>query len=647
MREVDCAVKVGCLLVGILGFAAAGLAQEKRYPADAVVDVSKPPYEAIPSDDQDDTAALQKAITDNVGTGRTLYLPAGTYELSAPLVAKTKDGMWECHLTIQGAGRDYTVLQLADGAEGFGDPSKPAAVYATGSHWQKGDALDGGGNKAFRNNVRDLTINIGRRNRGAIGIDWAVSNQGTIRDVTIRSRDGGVAGISMRRRIPGPGLIKDVTIMGFQVGVDIGDVQYGLTLEDVKLVGQSVAGIRTDRNLLHMRGITGMMGGGPAVWVTDRMGVITLVDSMATSLKTDAPDIETQGTILMRNVKEHKGEPPIVKFRGELVPPTADTIALPKATGAAGTKALLPIENTPVYGKHDLSDWVAVGPRNEGEKDDTEAIWRAMNAGKGTVYFPKDRTYFLSDTVEIGGSVEQVLGFGAEISLGAAKEEFSNRANPRPLFRIVPGRAQTVFVENVFFNAQYEGEVIFENDSSATLVLKHLAGWIGGSGWRRSYQNTARATGKVFVEDVFMPGWAFRGQKVWARQFNPENNDGDGSMAQVSNVGGELWILGFKTEGPAPFIETKGNGMTELLGAYNYISATNAPEVPSLSVPYIAQDSRVALTFATDNFRASDYKTYIREVRDGVTRDFGKADLVPRNGHQGDASLAVPLYRSE
>jgi len=633
-------------MVGILGWAAAAFAQEKRYPADAVVDVSQPPYEAMPSDDKDDTEALQRAITDNVGTGKTLYLPAGTYEVSAPLVAKTKEGVWECHLTIQGAGRDYTVLQLADGTKGFGDEKSPTAVYATGSHWQEGDALDGGGNKAFRNNVRDLTINTGRGNRGAIGIDWAVSNQGTIRDVTIRSRDGGVAGISLRRKIPGPGLIKDVEIRGFQVGIDIGDVQYGLTLEDVKLVGQSVAGIRTDRNLLHMRGITSM-GAGPAVLMTDRIGVVTLLDSTVASRKDGGPEIDTQGTILMRNVKTNKGEPPLVRFRGEDIPPTPEAIVKPKALGAAGAEPLLTIENTPVYLKHDLADWVAVGPRNEGEKDDTEAIRRAMQAGKGTVYFPKDRTYFLSDTVEIGGSVEQVLGFGSEISLGAAKEEFSNRENPRPLFRIVPGKAKTVVIENMFFNAQYQGEVIFENDSPATLVLKHLAGWIGGGGWRRSYQNTERSTGRVFVEDAFMPGWAFRGQKVWARQFNPENNDGDGSMAQVSNVGGELWILGFKTEGPAPFIETRDKGTTELLGAYNYISATNAAEVPQDSVPYKALDSRMALTFATDNFRASDYKTYIREVRDGVTKDFGKADLVPRNGHQGDSSLAVPLYRSE
>lgn len=630
----------------IVGFAVTGRAEPKQYPADAVVDVSKPPYEAIPSDDQDDTAALQRAISDNVGTGKTLYLPAGIYDVSAPLVAKTKEGVWECHLTIQGAGRDDTVLQLADGAEGFGDPNKPAAVYATGSHWQEGDALDGGGNKAFRNNVRDLTIYTGRRNRGAIGIDWAVSNQGTIRDVTILSKGGGVAGISLRRRIPGPGLIKDVTISGFKVGVDIGDVQYGLTLEDVKLTWHSVVGIRTDRNLLHMRGITSM-GTGPSVLVTDRIGVMTLLDSKLVSWKNGGLSIDTQGTILMRNVKTDMGEPPRVRFRGEDVPPTAETLAKPKALGAAGTEALLPIENTPIYSKHDLTDWIAVGPRNEGEKDDTEAIRRAMQAGKGTVYFPKDRTYFISDTVEIGGSVEQVLGFGAEISLGAAKEEFSNREHPRPLFRIVPGKAETVFIENVFFNAQYQGEVIFENDSPATLVLKHLAGWIGGGGWRRSYQNTERATGKVFVEDVFMPGWAFRGQKVWARQFNPENNDGDGSVAQVSNEGGDLWILGFKTEGPAPFIETKGHGTTELLGAYNYISATNAPEVPKDSVPYKALDSRMALTFATDNFRASDYTSYIRQVHRGVIKDVAKSELLPRNGHQGDASLAVPLYRTE
>ncbi len=66
------------------------VAQDKLFPADAVVNVTLPPYNAVPDDGKDDTAAIQKAIADNVDTGRSIYFPAGTYDISDTLVAKNK-----------------------------------------------------------------------------------------------------------------------------------------------------------------------------------------------------------------------------------------------------------------------------------------------------------------------------------------------------------------------------------------------------------------------------------------------------------------------------------------------------------------------------------------------------------------------------
>jgi hypothetical protein len=239
-----------------------------------------------------------------------------------------------------------------------------------------------------------------------------------------------------------------------------------------------------------------------------------------------------------------------------------------------------------------------------------------------------------------------VIGFGAEISLGAAREPFSDVDHPRALVRIDPTDHDVVILEHLFFNAQYPGEVIFENNTPATVVIRHGGGWVGANGHRHAYRNTAKATGPVFVEDVFLPGWRFMKQQVWARQFNPENPDGDGVEPQVLNEGGRLWVLGFKTEGPAPFIATTGGGVTELLGAYNYISATHAPRVPTGAVPYIVEDSQAALSFTTDNFRDSDYRLYILDVSHGVTTTWPSGQLPSRNGQPGDRSRAVPLYRS-
>ncbi|GAT34535.1 pectate lyase superfamily protein [Terrimicrobium sacchariphilum] len=633
-------IAVSLLILISNPFAALSASEPDRiFPADAVVNVTLPPYGAKPDDDSDDTAAIQRAISANVGTGRVLYFPAGVYNVCDSLVAKNIRGNWEAHLTLQGQRRDKTILRLASGAPGFGDAAHPKGVLVTGSHWEPGDASDGGGNKAFRNNVFDLTIDTGSGNAGAIGIDYAVSNQGAIERVTITG--GGVAGIALRRKIPGPGLIRDVAVRGFDTGIDLGDIQYGLTLEHVTVEGQRVAGIRTSRNVLHMRGITSR-NRVPALVVSDRLGMATLLDSDLSGGDAGEFAIDCAGSLLVRHVKigGYRARP--IRCRdGEREP---GPIISPPAIGE-NAFAPLEIRETPAYWNGDLSDWSAVGARREGEPDDTAAIQRAIDAGKSVVYFPNDRTYFLSDTIIVRGAVRQVLGMGAEISLGAAEPPFRDPQNPRPLLRIDSPAGAAVFLENLFFNAQYPGELLILNNSPAMLVISHSSGWVGASGIARTYRNTPKATGPLFIEDVFLPGWEFTGQHVWARQFNPENWASDGSEPQVTNTDGVLWILGFKTEGAAPFLATRSGGRTELLGGYNYISATKSATVPADSIPYLADNATMALTFLAENFRDSDYRAYIRQTLDGKTTVFARTELPPRSGHPGDRSIAVTLFQ--
>ena len=626
-------------------------AQSRVYPADAVVNVTLAPYLAIPNDGLDDTAALQQAINDQVDTGRILYFPTGVYNVSNTLEGKNSSGLWRPHLTLQGQERGAVILQLPDNAPGYDNPVVPKAVIATGSFQEPGDNPDGGGNKAFRNSICDLTINTGAGNPGAVGIDYAVSNIGVIRNVTVRTEDGnGSAGIAIRRSIPGPGLIKNVSVTGFDTAVDMNDILYGITIEDLTIQGQKVAGVRVSDNILHVRHLRST-NQVPAVLVTGGMGVLTLLDSNLTGGSASQPAIDCRGTLRLRNVTTAGYRPAALKWHGsDIQGPDFSEWAGPAPLGTlpvSPSAELLPIEETPDYWNPDLGAWRAVGLRQAGEADDTVAIQRAIDSGAHVVYFPKNRTYFLSDTVVVRGAVRQILGMGSEISLGAAQIPFGDPNNPRPLFRIDGTEGQAVFVEQVFFNAQYPGEIIFENNSPKDVVIKNCGGWIGADGHRRSYRNTPLATGKLFLEDVYLHGWEFTNQRVWARQLNPENWDGDGSEPQVLNRGGKLWILGFKTEGPAPFLSTTGGGVTELLGAYNYVSATKVEKVPANSVPYPISDSRANLTFVTDNFRNdSEYLNYISETQGRYLRNLAPADLPPRNGNPSERSYAVPLYRS-
>ncbi len=626
----------------------------KVFPADAVLDITRPPYNARPDDGIDDTAAIQQAITDVTDvtdTGRFIYFPAGTYLVSNTLVSKNTAGIWRAMVTLQGEDRGRTVLKLGDNTPGFGDPANPKAILMTGSIMDAGEPdTGGGGNKAFRNNVMDLTIDTGSGNAGAIGIEWAASNWGTIKDVTIRSGDGtGHAGLSMRRRIPGPGYVKRVAIEGFNYGIDVSDIQYGFTLEHVHVRDQKIAGIRLDRNLLHIRKLTSD-NAVPAIVTSHSESALTLVDSHFRGTAPGVHALQTGGNHLL--VTNLTLDPPASsRIRGQIHAATghigiltdpAPLPADPSPSLQAGPS--LPVEEAPEFWNANTGDWAAVGARQSGENDDTAAIQRAIDSGKSTVYLPINRTYFVSDTLIVRGAVRQFLGMGSEISLGAAQLPFGNPAAPRPLFRIEPTTHEEIIFEHLFLNTQYPGVILFENHSPKTVVIRHSGGWIGSGMHKRSYHNNANANGKVFIEDVFMPGWDFSGQRVWARQLNPENQEGDGSVPQVRNSGGSLWILGFKTEGQAPFIITENHAATELLGAYNYVSATFTPTVPVTAVPYVIKDSRAFLSFTTDNFRDDDYAVYIRTQSGTYTKDWTREQMPPRNGAPGYRSFSVPWF---
>lgn len=612
------------------------------FPTDAVIDITLAPYNAKPNDTLDDTDAIQQAITDHIGTGRFLYFPVGIYILSKPLYTRDKSGKFNARITFIGQSRQHTIFKLIDNAPDFADAANPHAILTTSSIQQQGDSPDGGGNKAFGNYILNMTFNTGRNNPGAIAISAAMSNWGAIQDVIIKSDDGqGIAGIAMTRRIPGPGLIRHVSIDGFDVGIDIADCQYGITMERVALTGQHTAGIRTNMNVLHINELQSQ-NQCPAVLATKPQSMVTVIHSNLTATASSEPAVVADNYLLL-DVRS-KG------YHRSIKTPTGESFGSYTLMSTVGMKHeqinlrydYLPVKNSPHFWEPDLTQWIAVGPRKQGENDDTQAIQRAIDSGKRVVYFVNDRQYFVSDTIIIRRNVRHLIAFGSEISLGAAREPFSNIANPRPVFRIDPTSHDQLLVEHLFFNCQYPGQVLFENNSPATLTIRHCGGWVGANGHRHAYRNTANATGTLFVEDVFLPGWNFTNQTVYARQFNPENPDGDGIEPQVLNDGGKLWILGFKTEGPAPFITTKNGGITELLGGYNYISATHQPTVPIDAVPYIIDNATASLTVITENFRDNDYKVYIRDNG----RDVLHKDLPPRNGHKGDRSLAITHYQT-
>ena len=106
----------------------------------------------------------------------------------------------------------------------------------------------GEGNDAYMNALENLTLEIGKGNAGAIGLDYLANNIGAVRDVTILADDHALVGLSMTRRWIGPALIERVSISGFDIGIDIRRTEYSVTLDSVIVRKSREFGLRNTSN---------------------------------------------------------------------------------------------------------------------------------------------------------------------------------------------------------------------------------------------------------------------------------------------------------------------------------------------------------------------------------------------------------------
>lgn len=149
------------------------------FPSDGgVVNVKNAPYNAKGDGVTDDTAAIQKALSTYPNKNKIIYLPKGTYLVSDQLQWPAGRGGNTYKRTIlQGQNTGQTIIKLKNRMPGFTNPLLPKAVIWTG----KAPA------QRFRNAIRNLTVDTGTGNSGAIAIQFIANNQGAIRNITIRS----------------------------------------------------------------------------------------------------------------------------------------------------------------------------------------------------------------------------------------------------------------------------------------------------------------------------------------------------------------------------------------------------------------------------------------------------------------------------
>lgn len=573
-------------------------------------------YGAVGDGVADDTAAINAALLGTRSQSgrppdyysarpRTVYLPPGTYRVTDTL-------SWTgINLTLRGAGRADTVIRLDDACAGFTDAASPRPVVRSSQT----------ANYGFSNNVRDLTIDTGSGNPGAIGIVYNANNVGALQNVRISG--SGVRGIDMTSNWPGPCLLKRIEVQGFAVGIDLDDAEYGPTFEDITLSGQTVAGIRNLSNVLAIRRLVST-NGVPAVVCTGGASHLILLDADLTGGTSGRSAIElaSGAEAYLREVFS-SGYASALKT-GSTTVAGADVAERVVGTLRHGFGTLseaqarlslkLPVQETPAFHDNDVARWGRL-QRSPANGD----ITSGMRAGNQAIFDnPAHTTVWLNTGTALagvpGGTALEDAGFRVPPHIRrvtAFATNFNKYSSSVPyglVLRVEDDDPDPLIIDDM------RGAVLVYHRSARTVVLRN-----GQFAYR-----AAPGAGRLFLEDVGMDNvTTVPGQRVWARQLNIE-----GSQLHLDNDGGDLWVLGLKSEFGGMIARTRNGGRTEFLGTLLY------PLQPA-GTAFEILDAHASLSYVTSNY-AGDYAVQVRERRSA-------ASVETATGASGQR-YAMPLY---
>ncbi len=575
----------------------------------------------------------------------TIYFPAGEYLVSDTLTytlenlqnSKGSELSWQ--LRFRGAGPGRSVLRLRDHAEGFdGDTPKPVVRFMRRER----------SNVCMSNYFEDLGIHTGRGNPSAIGLDFYANNTGAVRNVAIESGDGsGFAGLLLGHANYSGVLVSKVSTRGFDYGCHFDSATHTMffAAENVTIRDPRRAGIYVGAISASLRGID-YSGAAPGVVCDAVAGLTVLVDSELDGSGPFAVEHKS-GVLVMDNVRT-SGFGCAVRSKagdiGEASGVVSDLVLPRRCDGLdASTTARLPVEETPVYAIRPGGRAVGVrefGAVGDGVQDDTAAIQDALDSGAREIHFEPGR-YVLCRPLSIPGGVDRVNFHFCDLVAGLPLREMKGEG----AFRVTGESEHPLLIEDILAWEEWRGDhVMIDHASTRALVLSDLH-----TQTLSLYRNSVPG-GRVFLENVattagVVPGATghgricavFRGQKVWARQFNPERGE-----PMVLNDGGDLWVLGFKSEDEGVAFHTINGGRTEVLGGVLNGGAAEA-------VAFVSENSAIRVSAVSNGWeRKRFFGTSVKEIRaDAVAATVLNAECISRGiPEDRGPQITVSLYTS-
>lgn len=677
---------------------ASSLPGNVEYPVDTVINVTQFPYFADPTGVQDSTAALQRAMDDYDGGIFSfrfrviLYFPNGTYRLTAPLLLDTHDdevttGGSGRGAIFQGQSRDGVVLKLDDNASGFGDIANPRILV----DFNEANELPGSWQfVGFQIHIKDMTIDVGSGNPGAIGLDFCANNCGGVENLLLRSSDPQKQGHTglLLSNIPGPQFMKNIEVDGFDYGIRTGSANphYQTTMEDIVIRNSRINALQnnttsTSIHRLHTENI-----GEVAVQNNGAGAFLLIVNGSFENGNSGFPAIENNGFLYARHISmtghnhliaDHLSGNIVGPKRTEWFSGSAETL-FPVDTVSSLN---LPIKDAPNPLRDPPSEWVSVldfgAQRNNDTQgatvaatvDDAPAFQAAIdsmapgqsNEGKRTLYFPVGQ-YILKSEVVIPSYVERIVGCFSRI------QPLADAKTTVPSFRIASGGGPNLVIEQLTLDwcDARPGETELRsatpfilNESDRVVLLKDI--WVAHG---QVYKNTGN--GELFIENVSgtssryagieipeplpsaIPQFDFGSQNVWARQLNSEQKN-----TNVVSDGGDVWILGIKNEEDGTWMKTMNGGRAEILGGIimpldvDNQSQPGFESIDSAMTIVVPAHTRSSAKLLPDLSGYYDlfYDVFVRETKAGDTRELLTVDVTQQRNYYTIRPKVLTLFR--
>lgn len=595
------AVAAACLLC-----ASGGWAEDIRFPADAGVRSVKD-FGALGDGVADDTAAFNRAL-EQIGL---LYIPAGTYLVSGQLKPPPRKGGAPSRRILQGESRERTIIRLADRAPGFGDAAAPQQVIRIS--WDIA--------QAFRNSVRDLTIDVGAGNPGASAIGFFASNQGSMQRVTLRAGKGsGAVGLDLALGDNGPLSVSDVRIAGFATGIGC-KYGSGFTIENVTMEDIRELGIRSEHSPMFLRRIA-YRGAGPLLrdeWNSNTV----LFDASAETTAPQPTAIVQRGRLLLRDVTQRGYAALVGGKEGSFAASTVDEWHSHPAHGAfpGSTRRTLdlPVLETPTVPWDPPGQWASVAAfppaQVDGKPDWGPALQAAIDSGKPTVYFPLGAGdgYPIRSDVVLRGKVRRIIGLEQVIAQKCAA-----------VITIADGDAPCVVIENC--DTIYSKFTI-RHASRRALLLQCMF-------FERI--DKLPGSGDLFLFDTCVQTIRLQSGRCWSRGLNCEysaEHSPDG--IHIINGGADFWMFGFKNEGDGTKVATRSGGRSEL---YAFVLSNKATPAEQKPVLFTIEDAAATITLGEGVLRKQPTAHLVDETRRGELRRFTGAQAI-KAGNGGSAMV--------